>query len=197
MTPTETGVRCEPCTDALCYAADGPECDGCDFKIAGRCITNNAAQCPITAPRPTGRSGPTTIAEVTRIRARFELAAVAMRAPCPDCGSTGRTWEARDRRTRIGVLLTCSGCGAVEHDLLTRDTKTGGLYRVAVQQQMISVVRQPSSWFYRLDAIEAFAVTENEDHDVLTFRTCNEVQCFAVEDAEPVVVALTKVWGMP
>lgn len=195
MTPTETGFRCEPCTAKIVHAADDAECIGCDFNKEGQCTTENDAECPITAPRPKGPRGPFTVAEQSRIRARAELAAEVMREPCPDCGSKGYTWEPADRRNRIGVDVVCANeeCDFGDMRLLTRE----GVYQVAVSGNLVAVVRQPSSAFYRLDAIVAFAVTENADHDVLTFRAGNETQVFAVEDADPVIDAITKLWGKP
>lgn len=75
--------------------------------------------------------------------------------------------------------------------MLTRE----GVYHAGVAGNLVGIVRKPSSAFYRLDRLEAVAVTENVDHDVLTFRAGGETQCFPVEDADPVVDAITKLWG--
>lgn len=202
MVKTSEGWRCEGCTKSLRQGVTGltvspnvQECVGCDYNIDGLCTIpedSDDGQCPIMAPKVDGPHGPTTEAEATRIRAAGELAARAMEHEC-DCGSRSWSWAQKDRHQRIGVVLTCQKCGETERHLLTREN----LYSLAVAHRLLVVRRDPHRAFYQLDRIEAVAVCLNPDHDVLTFRAGGETQCFPVEDAEPVIGALTKAWGQP
>lgn len=189
MTPTETGFRCEPCTDRL--SATEAQCVGCDYNDAGRCTMADDDRCPITYPPITGPQSPRTEAELTRLRAGAELAARHMLEACDACGERKWNWRHANRRNRVGVLLTCA-CGATEHHYLSRD----GLYALAVAHRLVVVRRDPHRAFYQLDRIEAVAVCENPDHDVVTFRAGGETQCFAVYDAEDLIAAIAVAWGM-
>ena len=66
---------------------------------------------------------------------------------------------------------------------------------MTVEHHLVCVERAPSRVFYRLEFLQAVAITENVDHDVLTFRAGGDTQCFPVEDAEAVETALSKLLG--
>jgi hypothetical protein len=200
MHKTETGWRCDPCTARLTSSNEhhlesgtDPQCVGCDFDAGGNCTMADDTKCPITAPKVEGPSGPRTEAEATRIRAAGELAAKAMEHACGMCATRSWSLAQKDRHQRIGVVLTCGKCGETERHLLSREN----LYSLRVSHRVAEVRRHPHRAFYLLDRIEAVAVCENPDHDVLTFRAGGETQCFAVDDAEPVIGAIVKAWGQP
>jgi hypothetical protein len=192
MRKTETGYRCEACTrELLGHIAPG-ECSECDHSSERGCRLDLATPCPSTTTPPEPPRGPYSAAEETRGRARAELAAERTGHPCR-CGSKNWTWASGDRRKRIGVLLTCHSCGETTQSLLTRES----VYALTIEHRLVVVERDTQRALYRLEALEAVAITENVDHDVLTFRAGGETQCWPVDDAEPIERALVEIWGRP
>ena len=197
MITTETGYRCQGCTEKLRTKLDPGECVGCDYNEGGECTQTHDPGCPILQKRPQGTRGPFTAAEEARGKAYGELAAEALRDGCGECDAPAgsQTWEPRDRRGRLGIELTCPACGSVSHHLVTGK----GLYTIAVSDRLIVVLRRNKGGdiraHYNLDQIAGVSVCEAADHDSVTFRAGGESQHFSVEDAEPLIDATTKLWG--
>jgi hypothetical protein len=191
MAQTETGWRCDPCTDALDASSVPGECIGCDYSEKG-CTRTDGVKCPLTAPKTEEPHGPMSAEEESKGRARAELAARAMAVPCV-CQNKRASWrwKAADRHDRVGVLICCSSCRRTYQHFLTRDD----VWSVVVCCDSIKLSRLGMRAIYRIAAIDAVSVCHNTDYDLLSFRTGNETQCYKMADAEPIIKAVGIAWS--
>jgi len=201
MSPTETGWRCDPCTEALSspepVAIRQAECTGCEYndpKAEEGCSVADAAKdCPIMAsmPKDAPHRGPLTAAEETRGRACGELAAGLIAQGCPHCKDRAVHWEALLDTPRIAIHWWCGQCA---HGAVIRLTREG-CYRLEVTGDALHVTRDGHQAVYRISTLGAVARSIYPDHDVITFRAGGETQTFSVEDASEAIPAIVDRWS--